>query len=107
MVRSISIFAKLLFLFSRTEFARHVVALKAERYAKGFRARDQFVAMLFCQLAQAKSPREITGGLKACAGKLKHLGMPDAPARSTLVYANAHRPREVFGRIFTIFWGVS
>jgi hypothetical protein len=40
--------------------------------------------MLFCQLAQAKSLREITEGLQASEGKLKHLGLPEAPARSTL-----------------------
>lgn len=106
MVRSISIFAQILSLFSRTEFTRHVVALKAERYAKGFRAWDQFVAMLFCQLAQAMSLREITGGLKTCVGKLNHLGMSDAPARSTLAYANAHRPWEMFERIFYDLLGV-
>jgi hypothetical protein len=29
-------------------------------------------------------------------GKLRHLGMKDAPKKSTLSYANAHRPREMF-----------
>lgn len=100
MVRGISIFGQILSLISRSEFARHVVALKAERYAKGFRVWDQFVSMLFCQLAQAKSLREITGGLKTCVGKLSHLGMADAPARSTLAYANAHRPWQVFEKAF-------
>jgi hypothetical protein len=49
--------------------------------------------MLFCQLAQAKSLREITEGLQ---GKLRHLGLPEAPARSTLAYANSHRPWQLF-----------
>lgn len=106
MVRSISIFGQILSLISRTEFARHVAALKAERYGKGFRAWDQFVSMLFCQLAQAKSLREITSGLKTCVGKLNHLGMSDAPARSTLAYANAHRPWELFERAFYDLLGV-
>jgi Domain of unknown function (DUF4372) len=53
-------------------------------------AGGQFVAMLCCQLAQAKSLREITEGLQAGEGKLKHLGLPEAPARSTLAYANSH-----------------
>jgi len=48
--------------------------------------------MLFCQLAQAKSLREICGGLACCMGKLKHLGMRQGPNKSTLSYANAHRP---------------
>jgi hypothetical protein len=54
------------------------------------------VAMMFCQLARAHSLREICQGLAACEGKLKHLGLPDAPKKSTLAYANEHRPWEVY-----------
>jgi hypothetical protein len=56
--------------------------------------------MLFCQLGQAHSLREICGGLAACEGKLRHLGLPDAPKRSTLAYANAHPPWEPFQDVF-------
>jgi hypothetical protein len=56
--------------------------------------------MLFCQLAQARSLREISDGLKSCEGKLKHLGLDHEPKRSTLSYANAHRPWELFERLF-------
>jgi hypothetical protein len=48
--------------------------------------------MLFCQLGRAQSLREICGGLAASEGKLKHLGLPVAPPRATLAYANEHRP---------------
>lgn len=106
MLRSHSLFGQILSLISRPQFARHVRDLKAERYAKGFRAWDQFVAMLFCHLAQAKSLREITGGLKTCLGKLNHIGMEHAPARSTLSYANGHRPWELFQRVFQDLVGV-
>ena len=44
--------------------------------------------MSFCQLAQAKSLREIEEGLACCEGRLCHLGIEKAPARSTLSYAN-------------------
>jgi hypothetical protein len=47
--------------------------------------------MLFCHLGRAQSLREICGGLAASEGKLQHLGLPDAPKRSTLAYANEHR----------------
>ena len=56
--------------------------------------------MLFCQLAQRKSLREITDGLRVTCGKLNHLGLSSAPARSTLSYANALRPQELFERLF-------
>jgi Transposase DDE domain/Domain of unknown function (DUF4372) len=56
--------------------------------------------MLFCQLGRAHSLREICGGLAACEGKLRHLGLEDAPKRSTLSYANEHRPWEVYQDVF-------
>jgi hypothetical protein len=72
---------------------------KAERHARGFTSWGQFVAMLFCQLGRAHSLREITGGLRSCEGKLKHLGI-SAPSHSTLAYANAHRPWELYQHVF-------
>jgi hypothetical protein len=82
------------------EFHRAVVETGAEKGTKGFSCWQQFVAMLFCQLGQAQSLREITGGLASCLGKLKHLGVDRAPHRSTLSYANEHRPWQLYRHIF-------
>ena len=57
--------------------------------------------MLFCQLGGAKSLREICGGLAASEVKLRHLGLPQAPARSTLAYANEHRPWQLYEELYT------
>ena len=100
MTRTGSLFSQILALFQRSDFARHVRATRAEHRAKGFSSWDQFVAMLFCQLAQARSLREIADGLQSCEGRLKHLGLAGGPKRSTLSYANAHRPWELFERLF-------
>ena len=54
--------------------------------------------MLF-RSATAHSLREITNGLRSCEGKLKHLGI-EAPCRSTLAYANEHRPWELYQKVF-------
>jgi len=94
-----SIFSQLLQLFSRVEFQQAVKDTQAERHARGFTCWGQFVAMLFCQLGRAHSLREITGGLRSCEGKLKHLGIT-TPSRSTLAYANEHRPWQLYQRIF-------
>jgi Transposase DDE domain/Domain of unknown function (DUF4372) len=56
--------------------------------------------MLFCQVGRAHSLREICGGLASVEGKLNHLGVGNAPARSTLSYANAHRPYALFEEVF-------
>ena len=94
-----SIFSQLLQLFPRVEFQHMVKETLAERHAKGFTCWGQFVAMLFCQLGRAHSLREITGGLRSCEGKLKHLGIT-APSHSTLAYANEHRPWELYQQVF-------
>jgi hypothetical protein len=57
--------------------------------------------MLFCQFTQAKSLREISDGLAVTCGKLNHLGLRAAPAKSTLAYANAHRPYKLFENLFS------
>ena len=72
----------------------------AERHARGFTCWGQFVAVLFCHLGRAQSLREICGGLAASEGKLRHLGLPDAPRRSTLAYANEHRPWQLYQSVF-------
>lgn len=95
-----SIFGQILQIFSKNEFYKAVMETGAERGAKGFTCWQQFVAMLFCQLGQAHSLREITGGLASCLGKLKHLGVDSAPNRSTLSYANEHRPWQLYQKIF-------
>jgi len=56
--------------------------------------------MLFCQLGRAHSLREICGGLACCEGQLKHLGVPVAPKKSTLAYANEHRPWQLYQTVF-------
>ena len=100
MIRVSSIFSQMLQLFSRHEFERVVAEHRAERHARGFTCWGQFVAMLFCHLGQAQSLREICGGLAASEGKLRHLGLPDAPRRSTLAYANQHRPWQLYQSVF-------
>jgi hypothetical protein len=102
MIRVASCFAQVLDLINRHDFGRAVKALDAERGAKGFRCWDQFVAMLFCQLGSAHSLREICGGLATALGRVVHLGLKEAPKRSTLAYANSHRPWEVYQRVFEL-----
>lgn len=100
MVSTASLFSQLLALVDRAQFSRLVAQTGAQKHAKGFTCWEQFVAMMFCQLAQAKSLRDIGNGLRSCEGKLKHLGLGGAPRRSTLSYANAHRPWELFEKLF-------
>jgi hypothetical protein len=99
MKRFCSIMTQLLQVFPRNEFYQEVKQTKAERHARGFASWDHFVAMLFCQMADAQSLREIIGGLSSCEGRLEQFGIK-APKRSTLAYANRHRPWELFRNVF-------
>jgi Transposase DDE domain/Domain of unknown function (DUF4372) len=100
MVQAMSLFNQLLRHFPSLEFAALVKKHNAERAAKGFGCRTQLVAMLFCQLAHADSLREICNGLACCLGKLVHLGIDVAPNKSTLAYANQHRPAKLYEDLF-------
>jgi hypothetical protein len=100
MVQAMSLFNQLLQHFPTLEFAALVKKHHAERAAKGFSCRTQLVAMLFCQLAHADSLREICNGLACCLGKLVHLGIGVAPNKSTLAYANKHRPARLYEELF-------
>jgi hypothetical protein len=100
MVQTASLFNQLLHHFPRTEFGALVKATKAERHARGFTCWAQFVAMVFCHLAHADSLRIICNGLSSCLGKLKHLGLAEAPSKSGLAYANKKRPAALFQQLF-------
>ena len=95
-----NMFSQILQIIPRNSFARLVYESRAEYCAKGFSSWDQLVAMLFCQFAQAKSLREISDGLAVTCGKLNHLGLSAAPAKSTLAYANSHRPYQLYQEMF-------
>jgi hypothetical protein len=62
-------------LVPRGLFDGAVARYQGEKHAKGMTRWSQLVALLFCQLGGARSLREITGGLAASEGKLRHLGV--------------------------------
>ena len=100
MTQVCSVFAQLLQLFSRGQFERAVKQHQAERNAKGFTSWGQFAAMFFCQVAHLNSLREVCMGLAGCEAPLKHLGLDATPKKSTLAYANEHRPWELYQTVF-------
>ena len=95
-----SIFSQIVRLVPRGLFDESVSRHQGEKHAKGMTCWSQFVAMLFSQLGGARSLREITGGLAASEGKLRHLGVEQPPTRSTLSYANEHRSWRIYEDLF-------
>lgn len=100
MERVCSIFSQIVRLIPGGVFQEAVARHEGEKHAKGMTCWSQLIAMLFCHLGGARSLREITGGLAASEGKLRHLGIERAPTRSTLAYANEHRSWKIYEDVF-------
>ena len=76
-----------------------VEAHGADARVRKLRTKDQLIAILYGQLAGARSIREITTGLESHSARLYHLGARPI-ARSTLADANANRSYKVFAGLF-------
>jgi diacylglycerol kinase len=100
MERVCSIFSQIMQMIPRGLFDEAVAKHEGEKHAKGMTCRSQLVSLLFAHLGHARSLREITQGLAASEGKLKHLGVERAPTKSTLAYANEHRPWPIYKDLF-------
>jgi hypothetical protein len=76
---------------------------KANRYYKRLPLRVHLVSLLYGVFSYCNGLRELCEGLLACEGKLSHLGLDKAPARSTISDANNKRSYQVFE---TIYYGL-
>jgi hypothetical protein len=89
----------------RHEFDACVTRYGGERYMKSFSCRDQFLAMVFGQLAYRESLRDVTTCLAAQRTKLYHLGFRSIPAKTTLARANERRDWRVYRDLARILIG--
>ncbi|TAY72455.1 IS4 family transposase [Rhizobium ruizarguesonis] len=94
-----SVFHDLLKRIPWSVFDRLVDEHGADKHVRQLSTKDQFIALLYGQLAGAVSLREITGGLESHAARLYHLGARPV-SRSTLADANAKRSSAVFAGLF-------
>lgn len=69
-------------------------------YYKKIPAKVHLISLLYGVLSYCNGLREICEGMLACEGKLIHLGLDKAPARSTLSDANRCRSYLVFETIY-------
>ena len=92
--------AQILSLSSKESLAPVFKSTGANKWYKSIMAWDHYVTMMFAALSGCTSLREIVTGLDAFGGKLNHLGIGKAPARSTLADANKGRKSDVFAKIY-------
>jgi len=95
-----SLFAQVLGQISRRDFGGAVRRHGAEEWAKQFSCWDQFVPVLYAQLAGANSLREICGGLAAALGRLLQLGMASQGAGAQ--HVELRQPASLVQRIAII-----
>jgi Transposase DDE domain/Domain of unknown function (DUF4372) len=76
---------------------------KSNRYYKKLPLRVHLVSLLYGVFSYCNGLRELCEGMLACEGKLSHLGLDKAPARSTISDANSKRSYQVFE---TIYYGL-
>lgn len=94
-----TILGQILQLFKRPEFQSLVKGTKSEYHCRGFSSWNHFSSMMFGQLCGQDSLRGIEAGLASQSKSLYHLGITPV-RRSTLAYANEHRPHELFKQLF-------
>lgn len=76
---------------------------KSNRYYKRLPLRIHLVSLLYGVFSYCNGLRELCEGMLACEGKLSHLGLDKAPARSTISDANNKRSYQAFE---TIYYGL-
>jgi len=77
------IFSQLLKLIDKADFYKMVKESNSDYYYKAFKSWTHLTTMLFGILSRCDSMGEICEGLRAMSGKLNHLGLDKAPAKST------------------------
>lgn len=88
-------FAHLLEGLPRGVFDKLVRKNHADKYSKGFRCWDQFVALSYAQFTRCRSLRELESSFNAQAAHHYHLGTRPIK-RSTLADANAKRDSRIY-----------
>jgi hypothetical protein len=95
MAQSQYVFTQFLSLLPRYEFQRIVRKYRGDYRTRKFKCWQQIAAMIFAQIRQEDSLRDIDISLNAHASKLYHIGIEQSP-KSTLADANERRDYRIY-----------
>ena len=91
------VFAQLTAFLNRTQFNNYVRKYDGNRYVKHFTCWNQLLAMMFGQLSNRESLRDLIVAFEAHRAKQYHLGLGREPiAKTTLATANQNRDYRIF-----------
>ena len=85
------IFAQLVEFMDRNRFNYLVKKYGGDKYVRSYTYWNQLLTMMFWQLSNRESLRELIVAMEAHAGKLYHLGIGKSVTRSNLSKANEQR----------------
>lgn len=94
------IFKQLINFIPKDKFEWLVHKHQTDRYYKTFDSWTQLTTMLFGILSRCDSMGEICDGMKGLSGKLNHLGLTAAPAKSTASDGLRERDNEFFKEVY-------
>lgn len=94
------VFKQILDIIPRNKFDMLVRKHQSDRYYKTFDSWTQFMTMLFGILSRCDSMGELCDGMRALEGKLNHLGLASAPAKSTAGDGLRGRNNEFFKDVY-------
>lgn len=91
------VFAQLTAFMNKTKVNNFVRKYDGNRYVKQFTCWNQLLAMMFGQLSNRESLRDLIVAFEAHRAKQYHLGLGRNPiAKTTLAYANQNRDYRIF-----------
>ena len=90
------IFAQLVYFLNRSKFNRIVSKYDGDKYVKHFTCWNQLLALMFGQLSNRESLRDLIIALDAHHSKCYHLGMGKNISKSSLSRANQNRDYHIF-----------
>lgn len=99
MPNATTVLQQMLHLLPENQFESFVGQQKADRYVKTFSCKNQLCTLLFAQATGKDSLRGIETGLRSLDSMWYHLGLTSV-ARSTIAYANEHRPSQIYESLF-------
>ena len=90
------VFAQLVAFLDRNKFNYIVRKYNGDKYVKHFTCWNQLLALMFGQLSNRESLRDLIIALEAHNSKCYHLGMGRSISRSSLARANQDRDNKIF-----------
>lgn len=90
------VFSQLVSFLDRSKFNRIVTKYDGDKYVKYFTCWNQLLALMFGQLSNRESLRDLIIALEAHQGKTYHLGLGKNVTRSNLSKANQNRDYHIF-----------